>query len=338
MNEAGLRPEVSYSYPERSGNGFAGFYRFIGELQAIQNDSSVWINNGSVSVKAELKGVHVYLLPTSQAMESEAQVEQNVEVLPQQMPKKLNWERVYSLNQGTGVLLSGAVYLENGNPVFHHTEENPLLVIIYDGKKETVLRRSIWCGRQLNEYWNPITPVSLVAGSFCIFVYAYFLLRGSGIDYISLTAVLLSIVPVMPILPPGIIFYFLYKKLWKRGRLLRAERDLLRLPLRFGSSRRLSCASVAEAVELYPAARVRSCGVIREAELMGSECRVFLEGDDIKKTDPLVEDLIIPGEPEDLAVMCRRRARIMEISATAALGMSFVVNTILIFLVIIRFI
>jgi hypothetical protein len=45
----------------------------------------------------------------------------------------------------------------------------------------------------------------------------------------ALSALTASLLPVAPILPPALIGYSIYRSLWKRGRALRAERDLLRL-------------------------------------------------------------------------------------------------------------
>jgi hypothetical protein len=345
ISGAGLNPELSYAKPDRAKDGLAGSFRFIGELQAIQNESSVWLNNGSISVKAELEEVKIFLLPTSRTMDSEDRIEKNEYVLPQEMPKKLKWEKVYSLAQGTGFFLSGTVYIENGNPVFRHTEANPLLVIIYDGKKETILRRSIWCGRQLNEYWNSLTPVSLIAGSFFLFVLAYIFIKRVDTRLGSILILIFSLVPVMPVLPPGILFYSIYKRLWKKGRLLRGERDLLRLPLRFfrrGKSQGCIteiCDSVREAVDKFPEARIRSCGIIDEKRLMSYRCMVFLSDNyqDKKKSDPLFENLIIPGDPDSLSTACKRRARVMEVSAAAILGLAFVVNALIIYFILVTF-
>jgi len=297
-------------------------------------------------VKAELERVEIYLLPTSRVMETEARIEKNEDVLPQEMPRKLNWESVYSLTQGTGIFLSGAVYLENGNPVFTQTEEHPLIVVIYDGKRETILRRSIWCGRQLNEYWNSLTPVSLLAGSFSLFVLAYLFFRQFDTRNVSVFILILSMVPVMPIVPPGLLFYSFYKRLWKKGRLLRGERDLLRLPLRYlKSGAPQGCITkkvdtVRKAVLEYPGTSVRSCGIIDESKLMSLECNVFLADNhfDTKKSDPLFENLIIPGDPEELASACRRRARFMEVSAMAFFGLAFIINSLIIYFVLIRFV
>ncbi len=330
--EASLCREITYSDPVRVTSGDAGSYSFTGELQAIQDDSSIWLNNGKVTVRAEMKGIKLYLLPTTQSIENEGRIEENKLVLPQEMPKKIKWESVYSLAQGTGFLLSGKVFIENGTPVFRNTEDFPLLAVIYDGRKETILRRSIWSGRQLNEYWNSITPFSLMAGSFSLFVLTFIYYRQQNADFLALETLILSFFPLIPFVPPGLLMYMFFRRFWRSGRYLRGERDLLRLPLRFPRFSEYS--SCREAMEEHPDARIRSCGIIQEEDLFELECRVYIASEENAAGLPkhFLENLIIPGDPEILAGKCRSRARWMEILAAASISFGFVLNLILFYL------
>jgi hypothetical protein len=106
------------------------------------------------------------------------------------------------------------------------------LVVIYDGEDETVLPGSIWSGRQRNEYWNQFTPASLLIGSFALLILSYLTLRSPLLRLPVLFSLTLSSVPVLPLLPPGVILFFLYRYWWRKGRYFRAQRDLVRLPLR----------------------------------------------------------------------------------------------------------
>lgn len=334
---ASISREVSYSTPDRGIDGLAGCYCFTGDLQAIQDNSSIWLNNGKVSVRAEMEGIRLYLLPTSDSIENEGRVEENKILLPQDMPKRISWERVYSLTQGTGVVLSGNVFIENGTPVFRNSDEQPLLVIIYDGKKESILRRSIWSGRQLNEYWNSLTPLSLMGGSFFLFVLTFVSYRYQGTESVSAFLAVLSFMPLFPFLPPGIGLYFIFRRLWRNGRYLRGERDLLRLPLRHPEYSEYS--SSLEAFDKFPDVKLRSCGIVDGNNLLTLPCRVFSssEGGYELLPDHFFEELIIPGDPEELASKCRSRARIMEILAAASINLCFVVNGLLIYLIMIFF-
>ena len=330
--DASLCREITYSDPVRSVAGPVGAYSFTGELQAIQDDSSIWLNNGKVTVRAEMKDIKLYLLPTTQSIENEGKIEENKLVLPQDMPKRIKWESVYSLAQGTGVLLSGKVFIENGTPVFRHTDDSPLLAVIYDGRKETILRRSIWSGRQLNEYWNSLTPFSLMAGSFFLFVLTFIYYRQQNTDLLPLQTVILSFFPLIPFIPPGLLMYMFFRRFWRSGRYLRGERDLLRLPLRFPQFSEYS--SCREAMEKHPDAKIRSCGIIREENLLETSCRVYIPSEDGASGLPehFIEKLIIPGDPEILAGKCRNRARWMEILAAASISFGFILNLILFYL------
>ena len=329
--EASISKEVTYSEPSRSAEGIAGRFSFTGGLQAIQEDNTIWLSNGKVSVRAELEGIRLYLLPTSRSIETEGRVEMNKAMLPQDMPKRIKWEQVYSLNQGTGVVLSGQVYIDNGTPVFRDSEDYPLLVIIYDGDKESILRRSVWSGRQLNEYWNNLTPMSLIAGSFSMFVMTFFSYRNYSTDMTSILLLLLSIIPFIPFFPPGIGFYFLFRRFWRSARYLRGERDLLRLPARFsGYEEYPSCA---EALERNPDCKLRSCGIIKEADVMSISCRLYRPGNisEAKLPDHFYEELVVPGDPEELAWKCRSRARGLEILAAASASIGFIINALVLY-------
>ncbi|MDC7127056.1 MAG: hypothetical protein PQJ46_15930 [Spirochaetales bacterium] len=326
-----LAKEITYSDPERDNPGESGLYSFTGELQAIQGDNVIWLNNGKVSVKAEMDYTTLYLLPSSDSIENENQIEENKNMLPKDMPKKISWKRVYSLEQGTGILLYGNVDIENGTPVFRNTEQNPLFVIIFDGEKETVLRRSIWSGRQLNEYWHTLTPISLIAGSFLLFVMSYVQFRNIGSNLNAEILLILSMIPIFPFCPPGLFFYFAFRYFWKTGRYLRGERDLLRLVERFPSFEEVS--SCEEALKKFPSAKLRSCGIISDSTLMKTHCRVYADTSQAVGV-PLhfYEKLIIPGNPEVLAKECRKKARMMEILASILIITGLLLNTILIFI------
>ena len=338
MTDASTYNEVTYADPARNSSGEAGLYSFCGELQAIQDDSFIWLNNRKVSVKAEMKDLRLFLLPTIRGMEQEGNVEENKSLLPKDMPKKIRWERVYSLPQGTGILLSGMVFIENGVPVFRNTEKTPLLAIIYDGSRNTILRRSIWSGRQLNEYWNSFTPLSLISGSFFLFVLTFISYRQPGNAVITFQTGLLTFLPLIPFIPPGIIFYILFRRLWRNARYLRGERDLLRLALRLPDY--LEMNSCSDALEKFPGTKIRSCGIIDGNRFKQTACRVYSPSIGSSKNLPshFFESLIIPGDPELLAKKCRSRARVLEILAAASISTGFIINLLLFYFILIRFI
>ena len=341
--QASVRTELEYSRPDRHREGDAGMFRFIGNLQAIQNESTVWVSNGKLSVRAELQKVNIYILPNSQTGSDSKSIEKNHVADREEMPRKMNWENVYSLPQGTSFLFSGKIFIENGIPVFRHTEEEPLLALIYDGAEETLLRRSIWSGRQINEYWNPFTPVSLIAGSLSLFINAYLVFRNPSLRPEALFILVMSTIPLLPLMPPGVLFFLIYKWLWRAGRILRGERDLIKLPMRYFNEMfeavRNGCyfleyPSCTAAKADYPDAGIRSSRLLKGRPLDRYHSYVFLS----RNKDVFFERLIIPGNPNILSQKCKSRARLMEISAMAFFTIGLLLNSTIAYLALVRII
>lgn len=353
--ESSLFPFAGYSQMRRLGTepqtGYQGCFRFIGTLEAIQGDDIIWLRRGNISIAAEMNRASLYMLPAYSAYEEEGRLEENEEALTDEIPRQLSWDRIFSLPEGTQVFISGPFYTEKGHGVFRSTDERTLTVMLFDGRDDTIIRRAIWGGRQRNEYWNLFTPGSLAAGAFALIVISYFLLRSPLLRGSALLSLSFSLIPVAPILPPGVLLYFLYRNLWKRARFLRAERDLLKLPLRyFGEDRDRTEVRLAggelyarrnlaqEAAERFVDERVK----VRTTMVSGKAIRAGTyaafgtlrpteEGEFIRKPeDPMAELLLIPGDPETLSLQCDRRARLLEICALTAFGASLLVNLYLI--------
>jgi len=248
--------------------------------------------------------------------------------------------------------VGGSLFLEEGRGVFRSSPGAPLLVVFYDGERESILKRAIWGGRKRNEYWNPFTLPSLLAGFLCLALLAYLSLRSSQAGLPGLAVLSLAAAPVAPFLPPGVALYYLYRYLWKLARRLRAERDLLRLPLRYFTEggpareqsvllptgeRYLMCREGAVAVEGKPETR-RCAGHAdtRESWLFGAveegEGRRALR----RPRDPMAELLRVPGDPALLAVRCERTARWYELGAAACFGTGLGINLFMVLLLLAR--
>jgi len=199
----------------------AGYYRFFGTLEAIQGDDRIWLTNGRFSVAADLLNVRVYLIPEAEAGEPVAPALGSVP-----------WSRIFSLPEGTPVFVGGALFSEEGRGVFRDNGRTRLLVVIHDCPKESVVLRAISGGRQRNEYMNPLTLPSVAIGSLSLVVLAFTLLAIPE-RVVSLLALTAGLAPLSPFLPPGFPLYFAYRSSWKKARLLRVQRDVVRLPLRY---------------------------------------------------------------------------------------------------------
>jgi hypothetical protein len=301
-------------------------FRFFGSLEAIQHDMALWLRGGDVTVAADMTHSEIYILPPAEGG------------FPDEPPNRTTWSRVGSLTEGTRVFVAGPVLREGNRSLMRGTSEKPLLVVFYDGSERDLLRRCIWSGRQLNEYWNPLTPGSLAGGTLALIITAYVLLRVPGARFAAMLSLTLASLPLLPLLPPGVAFFFAYRWSWRRGRYLRAHRDVLRLPLRHLADRESE--GVLPDGHLYGFRRVSPPEARSLVELGGTVIRPPLSiseteytafgrpGEDGLEmpTDPMTELQIIPGDPQALSTRCQRLARRFELGSAAILGTGLLLN------------
>lgn len=354
MIRTSLFPIVSYGNLRLVHDGFAGNFRFFGGLEAIQGDDVVWLRSSELSVSVELRRVSLYWLPSFSFPEEVDGVEVYEEALPDETPTLVPWRRIFSLPEGTQVSVSGPLYLEEGGAIFRSDRQEPLTVVIYDGQSDSILRRAIWGGRHRNEYLNPFTPGSITIGSFSLLIVSYVLLRTPVERLLAIITLAISLFPILPLLPPGLLLFFLYRRLWKEARFLRAERDMLLLPLRYfpsfsgdanAESARLPNGEdyVMERYEERERAMARlGNGKIRRASRLAlpppKERTFYVFGSPgpaalRHPTDPMAELVMIPGDPLLLSHRCAKRARAYEILSSACIVAGVLINLYLLLVV-----
>jgi hypothetical protein len=354
MIQASLLPYLDYS--DLRGAGTQRRFRLFGQLEAFRAEDQVWINSGSFSVAADLHQVPVYILPS--AGTSDFTKELTAEEQPQIVP----WKQISTLPAKTPIFIAGNISLENGQPEFRSEPKQPLLVVLYGGDKGSLIKKAIRGGRQLNEYWNPFTLVSLIAGSITLFLLGFFSFARTEAWIPTTVAITLSLSPIVPMLPPGVIFLVLYRYFWKKARALRSERDMQRLPIRFfrnfaddGFLRKLENGDRVTAPlpdgERYAAlagqgeARIRSVlasnqtpeGVLPlSVPPADSKTYVFgtlAEGKIHPPGDPMIESVMIRGNPELNAQRCSAAARKYEVLSALLFGLAVIPNFFLVFLI-----
>jgi hypothetical protein len=345
MREASLAPFLRYS--DLSGaEGRRGDFRVFGELEAIQERDRIWINTGEFTVEADLEGVRLYLLPSLSAGGGLP------EPLPDEEPAVAPWNRVFSLPSGLRLFVGGSLFLEEGRGVFRSSPRVPLLVVCYDGERESILKRAIWGGRKRNEYWNPFTLPSLLTGFLCLALLAYLSLRSSQAGLPGFAVLSLAAAPVAPFLPPGVALYYLYRYFWKMARRLRAERDLLRLPLRYFPEEGAGgeCTALLPTGESYLMCREGTLAVEGEPETRRcsrhpdtGESWLFgaVEERQGRRTlrrpaDPMAELLRVPGDAAELSAFCERTARRYELAAAACFATGLGINLFMVLLLLAR--
>ncbi|MFP4483461.1 MAG: hypothetical protein ACOCYG_00560 [Spirochaetota bacterium] len=331
---------------------FIGWYRFFGGLESIQGDGIAWLTDGRASIAVELTDAPVYMVPGGPVNAAAGRERLSLHADQGEVPMATTWKKVGSLPEGTRMFVAGSLFGERGRAVFKGADGSKPFVIMYDGPDETLVFRSIRDGRQQNEYWNSVTPIALAAGSLSLFILAYFYIGSPLTRIAGLLSAALGLLPLSILAPPGVILFFLYRRLWRIGRTLRAERDLLRLPLRYGPpgfTETILPDGEPYVRREYPASELESDTTLlwrrpSVATEPGDRAIVFGTVHDRKPAeatqlpappqDPMAERVALPGDPEFLSEASQRRARIMELSAGACILAALLANLYLLILVV----
>jgi len=227
FDELRLSPMLDYSQYSQQGKD-AGTFRFVGGFESITDGRTLWIRGEDLTIPVSLQNAETYLLPM-----------QKGDGIPEvfdpgdESPEKIRWERVSALTEGARVYVGGLLVCQNGRLNFASTKESPLIVIFYDGPDHTLTTRAIRAGRHRGEYWNTITPYSLVIGALGLILMAVMFLPRPAFRLTVIVSLIALFVPLYPMIPPGLLFTVMYRRLAWRSRILRSYRDLARLPLRY---------------------------------------------------------------------------------------------------------
>ena len=328
VQESSLRPLLTYRVMRQvHEDGVSGTtYRFFGALEAIQSDQALWLRGGDVTVAADMSNSEIYVLP------------RDTGELPEEPPVRTTWARLGSLTEGAKVFVAGRIRMEGTHAVMCGDASDPLLVVLYDGSERDLLRRCIWSGRQLNEYWNQLTPGALAGGTLALITIAYVLLRSPTGRLPAIAALSLAATPLLSMLPPGVVLFFIYRWSWRRGRVLRAHRDILRIPLRHLKG--AGDSGVLPDGEPYELRYVTQDDARMLEEMGGQVIRPPIALDTSRYAafgypgpagletppDPMTEIAIIPGNPTELSLRCQRQARAFELVSAAILGTGLLIN------------
>lgn len=330
MEQVSLYPILTYRAArlDTESPGEAPLVRFFGSLEAIKHDRAMSLRGGDLTVAADMAHSQIFVMPPDTGN------------LPDESPLRTNWDRLGSVTEGTRVFVSGSLLRRGTEVTIGGQPGSPMLVVIYDGVERNLLRRAIWSGRQLNEYWNQLTPAALACGMLALIILSYALLRVPSQRLAAITSLTLASLPFLPLLPPGVALFYIYRRLWRRGRILRAHRDVLLLPLRHLNGPGLPDESYVEQSCTHPEAMryVAAGAYIANPPIQTPEDAFSVFGrpapDGIEvPDDPMSEIVVIPGNPTELSRRCQKLAQRFEWLSVAVLGVGLTANVAVAFLV-----
>lgn len=198
-------------FPQEGEQLKLGTFVFYGRLDAIQPDGNIWLNKENLSVEIDLANINIYILT------DKTHPRKNIDILyPGEGLSESSLPKLTPLVEGTSFFICGSLYQEQGKLIFHTTKKQPLIVVLYDCPREEVDFKLFWHGRMKNNFWNPAAALSFGFGAFLFLVLMIILLALGNSSLLSVLYLSLSLIPLLILLPPGLLFYFVYRLLWRR--------------------------------------------------------------------------------------------------------------------------
>jgi hypothetical protein len=330
-------------------------FRFIGGFESVTDGHTLWIRSENLTVPVSLQKAETYLLPmqknTSSKENPSSLGDKSISEMfdpDKEAPERIHWERVSALTEGAKVYVGGLLMRKAGRWNFISTKENPLLVIFYDGSDQSLTTQAIRAGRHRGEYWNALTPYSLVIGALCLILIAVLFLSRPAFRLTVIVSIIALFIPILPIIPPGLLFTVIYRRLTWRSRVLRAYSDLAQLPLRYLVPMEKKPENTASGEVSPDDGNSQSC-ILPNGELYGYVCCAELPPDvqkgnipmllpefakskagntwyifgalrsgealPVQPEDPFATFGILPGKPKILARLCAAWAYMLELAA-----------------------
>lgn len=206
-------------------------FRFYGEVDAIGGQNELWLRNEELACVIDARAASVFIL-SGTSSEGGAGVhgacvdELGVGAGDGDRLERVRWAALPSIPPVARAYAIGRARLDGGRMVLGPGNGKPVMLIIHDGRDEDLEPRAIWTGRQKNEYWNPLTQVSLVAGLLAMSVIVSQVLSARTLPTIAAITVAAGFSPLLPLLPPGVIGFIFYRSFWRQARFCRSKRDL----------------------------------------------------------------------------------------------------------------
>jgi hypothetical protein len=201
----------------QSGNVF----RFTGEIESITDGHTLWVRGNDLTIPVSLAKTKCYLLPIHEG-----------EGIPE-APEQIRWNRVSTLTERAKVFIGGQLKMHNNRLNFSSTKEKPLMVIFYNCPDAALTGGIIRAARTRNEYWNTITPISLVIGALALLYIAVSFLNRPAFRLNVIISLVAVFIPILPMFPPGFLLTVLYRRMTWHARRFRAFWDIVRLPMRY---------------------------------------------------------------------------------------------------------
>ena len=222
FDELCLRPMLDYNlYRQqqeegRSEGNMPSAFRFFGGVESVTDRHTLWVRSDNLTIPVSLKDAATFLLPMQKK-------EGSIELFDpdEDAPEKIRWERVSALTEGAKVFIGGLLTCNNGRCSFVSTKNHPLMVIFFDGDDRHLAATVNRAGRHRSDYWNFITPFSLILGALSQILIAVLFIPRPAFRLTVIVSFVALFIPLYPIIPPGLLFTMIFRRLTWKSRMLR---------------------------------------------------------------------------------------------------------------------
>jgi len=204
----------------RGGEEPFGPFQFRGSMDALEGEDGLWLRSGETTVVVDFRDAAFHALA------------QDDPELPLDSLRRagglerLSWRKVRSFSSGTKVLVAGRLRMRGGQAVFASVEREPLVVVSYDGAEDNLVSRIVAAARGRNDLWTGFTFASCAAGVTILGLLLALSQPLSFLPSVLFVSGLVALAPLVPFLPPGMLFVFLGNAVWRRRIVIMMRRDL----------------------------------------------------------------------------------------------------------------
>jgi hypothetical protein len=191
--------------------------RIEGEIEALGQGDELWLRAAGVTIRMRMEGAAVYLMSGPLYHGGQGHSFGSID--------RMRWKNINAVQPGQNVYAAGRLLLNDGRLYFDAGAAHSL-VILHDGSCADAPMEAIRNGRHRNEYWNPLTQASLAIGILVSAGLASTSLNSGAPALLSALIISAAFSPLLPLLPPGLLGFLLYRSYWDRARYYRARRDL----------------------------------------------------------------------------------------------------------------
>ncbi|MDR2660286.1 MAG: hypothetical protein LBC27_09940 [Spirochaetaceae bacterium] len=311
-------------------------YHFIGNFESVTEGNTLWIKSDNLTVPVCLKNVQTYMMPLTEKKRGigagdKIYVDTNDFDVNATSPRRLNWNKISTLTAGAKVFIGGVLKAIDGKQTFISSKRRPLLLIFYECSERTLSAGVVRAGRYQTEYWNTVTPYSIIGGIFSLIWIAQLFFGRPAYRAVVLSAIVAIFGPLFPLLPPGLIFTIFYRHLWWRACLYRVFRDIALLPLKYGGADdakngglKYGCHEFGNSI---PAGTPRLIPSDKpEKDELWYAAGVMQDGMAREPVNPFMPYGMLPGNPELISRIYKRKALFLEISAWFVLAAGIALN------------